>query len=208
MNLDMYEGSIFGLLGHNGAGKSTLFNILSGVLRADEGVAKVFGCNVDTEMSRLRQSLGVCPQENVLFDNLTVKEHVEVFAGLRGLTGTDMVAEVARVTELVDLGPETEAFAGTLSGGQVQCPSVPLQPPPVRLCNPCCLPCIVVPCASVVLLCSACLMSSSAPVAAFLLCTHGVLPCAPTILYTQPARAGHALQLAAAKVTIVPRGST
>jgi len=84
VSLDMYEGQIFALLGHNGAGKTTTINILTGMYPSSGGNADIYGHSLQTDLSEIRQSLGVCPQHNILFDVLTVREHLVLFAMLKG----------------------------------------------------------------------------------------------------------------------------
>ena len=84
VSLDMYEGQIFALLGHNGAGKTTIINILTGMYPSSGGNADIYGHSLQTDLSEIRQSLGVCPQHNILFDVLTVREHLVLFAMLKG----------------------------------------------------------------------------------------------------------------------------
>ena len=88
VNLNLYKDEIFALLGHNGAGKTTLINILTGMYDATEG--SVIYNNVDVldsiEMDKFRNTLGICPQHDVLFDELTVKEHLNMFATFKGVS--------------------------------------------------------------------------------------------------------------------------
>jgi ABC-type multidrug transport system ATPase subunit len=65
------------LLGHNGAGKTTTINMLTGLMPPDsisDGGASVYGNDLHRNMDNIRQSMGVCPQHDVLFDHLSVKE--------------------------------------------------------------------------------------------------------------------------------------
>lgn len=84
VSLDMYEGQIFALLGHNGAGKTTTINILTGMYPSSGGSAEIYGHSLLSEMGEIRKSLGVCPQHNILFDLLTVREHLAMFAMIKG----------------------------------------------------------------------------------------------------------------------------
>jgi len=85
VSLKIYKNQIFVLLGHNGAGKTTTLSMLTGMLKITSGKASIFGLDVDTEMDKIRKIMGVCPQHNILFDHLTVKEHLEMFAVFKGL---------------------------------------------------------------------------------------------------------------------------
>jgi len=83
LSLQMYKGQITALLGHNGAGKTTTMSILTGLFPPSSGSAHVNGKSILTDMESIRESLGLCPQHNVLFDRLTVKEHLEFFINLK-----------------------------------------------------------------------------------------------------------------------------
>ena len=76
MNIKMYSDQIFVLLGHNGAGKTTTISMLTGLLEATEGEAQVFGVDMFNEMNTVRKFMGVCPQHDVLFELLSVEEHL------------------------------------------------------------------------------------------------------------------------------------
>jgi ATP-binding cassette subfamily A (ABC1) protein 3 len=117
ISLDMYTGQIFALLGHNGAGKTTTINMLSGMLPPTSGQAQVFGYNVVGDMPQIRQILGVCPQHNVLFDLLTVKEHLEFFASIKGLRGKELDAVVMDMIKQVGLEEKVNVKSAALSGG-------------------------------------------------------------------------------------------
>lgn len=85
INLTIYEGQITAILGHNGAGKTTLFNILTGLTSPTSGTAYIFGYDVSNpnDMDQIRRMTGVCPQHDILFDNLSPKEHLEFFAAVK-----------------------------------------------------------------------------------------------------------------------------
>ena len=76
MNIKMYSDQIFVLLGHNGAGKTTTISMLTGLLEATEGEANVFGVDMFNDMNTVRKFMGVCPQHDVLFELLSVEEHL------------------------------------------------------------------------------------------------------------------------------------
>lgn len=78
--LDMLEGQITALLGHNGAGKTTTMSMLTGFIPPSSGTAYIEGLDIRTDLEEVRKTLGLCPQHDILFDNLTVKEHLEFFA--------------------------------------------------------------------------------------------------------------------------------
>ena len=112
------RGQIFVLLGHNGAGKTTTITMLTGLYMPTSGDAVVQGLSIRTHMAQIRQRIGVCPQHDVLFGELTVMEHLEIFAGLKGLEGEAAAAEVAEKIAEVGLTEKANVRAANLSGGQ------------------------------------------------------------------------------------------
>jgi hypothetical protein len=81
LNMTMYEGQIFVLLGHNGAGKTTTISMLTGLMPVTSGNATIRGLSIKDKMSTIRSTMGFCPQHDVLYDELTVREHLEFYAG-------------------------------------------------------------------------------------------------------------------------------
>eukprot|EP00931_Biecheleriopsis_adriatica_P069363 TRINITY_DN4321_c0_g1_i1.p1 TRINITY_DN4321_c0_g1~~TRINITY_DN4321_c0_g1_i1.p1 ORF type:complete len:1964 (+),score=351.62 TRINITY_DN4321_c0_g1_i1:38-5929(+) len=118
VSLNLYSGQIFCLLGHNGAGKTTTINMLSGLLPVSSGDAIVYGKSVSKDMQQIRQDLGVCPQHDVIWSGMTVKEHLEFFAKAKGVSAEAIDEEVAGLIQDVGLQEKQNSFAGTLSGGQ------------------------------------------------------------------------------------------
>jgi ABC-type multidrug transport system ATPase subunit len=126
VTLELGTGQIFGLLGHNGAGKTTLMNICCGLLEQSAGSAWVNGFDIRENMEAIRQSLGVCPQHDVLFDSLTLREHVRLFAGLKGVPSSDIDHQAQLWVARVGLLEKIDVMASTLSGGQKRRLSVAL----------------------------------------------------------------------------------
>lgn len=118
VTLNLYSGQIFCLLGHNGAGKTTMINMLSGMLPVSSGDAILYGKSVVQDMQQIRTFLGVCPQHDVIWVGLTVKEHLEFFAKVKGLSDEQIRSEVDSLIVIVGLQEKTNSLAGTLSGGQ------------------------------------------------------------------------------------------
>lgn len=118
LNLNIFEDQITVLLGHNGAGKTTTMAMLTGMFSPSSGTAYLNGKDVRTEIDEARRSLGLCPQHNILFDELTVAEHIIFFAQLKGIQGRREIGEeVRRYVSLLDLKDKTNAQSYTLSGG-------------------------------------------------------------------------------------------
>uniref|UniRef100_A0A671P574 Cholesterol transporter ABCA5 n=1 Tax=Sinocyclocheilus anshuiensis TaxID=1608454 RepID=A0A671P574_9TELE len=120
LTFDIYEGQITALLGHSGAGKSTLMNILCGICPPTEGTATIYGSPVAeiAEGAEMRQLVGICPQFNIIFDVLTVEEHLRIFAAIKGILPSDIDSEVRKVLRDLDLEKIMDAQAKNLSGGQ------------------------------------------------------------------------------------------
>ncbi|XP_070321375.1 phospholipid-transporting ATPase ABCA7 isoform X6 [Odocoileus virginianus] len=117
LSLDFYQGHITAFLGHNGAGKTTTMSILSGLFPPTAGSASVLGHDVRTSMAAIRPCLGVCPQYNILFDLLTVDEHVWFYGRLKGLSAAAMGPEQDRLLQDMGLIPKRHAQTHHLSGG-------------------------------------------------------------------------------------------
>ncbi|XP_048197750.1 phospholipid-transporting ATPase ABCA7 isoform X2 [Perognathus longimembris pacificus] len=117
LSLDFYQGHITAFLGHNGAGKTTTLSILSGLFPPTGGSAFVLGHDVRSSMAAIRPHLGICPQYNVLFDLLTVEEHVWFYGRLKGLSAAAVGPEQERLLQDVGLIPKRLTLTRHLSGG-------------------------------------------------------------------------------------------
>ena len=113
------QGEVFGLLGPNGAGKSTTLNILTGFLTPNSGTALVQGHDIRSDMNEIYGLMGVCPQDNLLWDRLTAKEHVSFYGRLKGLVGRELDAAVEAGLRSVNLwnGGVADKQVRTFSGG-------------------------------------------------------------------------------------------
>ena len=135
-------GQCFGFLGINGAGKTTTLKILSGEILPSSGSASIAGFDILTQQMQLRRLLGCvfcmrasdvpcllscgcrsryacryCPQFDALYDLLTVREHLELFARIKGIEEPKIPQIVASLITLMDLTKFEHKRAGTLSGG-------------------------------------------------------------------------------------------
>jgi len=111
------RGELLALLGHNGAGKSTLINMLTGLCKPTSGTAKICGFDIKENMTEIRKVLGVCPQHDILWDELTAKEHLILFGRLKGENYDKVYDEVNERLKEVNLSDEADLLAGTFSGG-------------------------------------------------------------------------------------------
>uniref|UniRef100_A0AAR2IGP2 P-type phospholipid transporter n=1 Tax=Pygocentrus nattereri TaxID=42514 RepID=A0AAR2IGP2_PYGNA len=126
LTLGFYEGQITSFLGHNGAGKTTTMSILTGLFPPTSGTAYIMGKDIRSELSAIRQSLGVCPQHNVLFSMLTVEEHVWFYARLKGLPEDAVRAEIDQILYDTGLPHKRKSRTSELSGGMQRKLSVAL----------------------------------------------------------------------------------
>nr|XP_019588393.1 PREDICTED: ATP-binding cassette sub-family A member 10 isoform X1 [Rhinolophus sinicus]XP_019588394.1 PREDICTED: ATP-binding cassette sub-family A member 10 isoform X1 [Rhinolophus sinicus] len=118
--LDIYEGQITAILGHSGAGKSTLLNILSGLSVSTEGTATIYNTTLSeiTNMEEIRKNIGFCPQLNIQFEFLTVRDNLRLFAKIKGIQPKEVEEEVKRVIMELDLQNIQDVIAKKLSDGQ------------------------------------------------------------------------------------------
>lgn len=85
LSFSIKEGEIFTILGHNGAGKTTAIFMLTGMLTPSSGDATVYGNKLSNNIDAVQQNLGLCQQFDVLFDKLTVKEHLQLVCELKNI---------------------------------------------------------------------------------------------------------------------------
>ncbi|OCU00960.1 hypothetical protein XELAEV_18006739mg [Xenopus laevis] len=126
LTLNFYEGQITSFLGHNGAGKTTTMSILTGLFPPTTGTAYIMRKDIRTELSSIRKNLGVCPQHNVLFDMLTVEEHIWFYARLKGHSEEKVKAEMEQMLNDVGLPHKKKYKTSQLSGGMQRKLSVAL----------------------------------------------------------------------------------
>ncbi len=118
VSLDVADGEMYGLIGPDGAGKSTVYKILATLLRADSGTVSIFGLDPMADRSQLRKLIGYMPERFSLYPDLTVKENLNFFASLFGLTVAENYDLIAPVFGQLERFPDR--LAGRLSGGMKQ----------------------------------------------------------------------------------------
>ncbi|KAM9698218.1 ATP-binding cassette sub-family A member 13 [Dama dama] len=119
LTLTFHRDQITALLGTNGAGKTTVISLLTGLYPPTAGTITVNGRSLQKDPSGVRAELGVCLQRDILFDHLTVLEHLLLFASLKVLPGTHqkLREQVHRTLQDVGLTPHQHQQARVLSGG-------------------------------------------------------------------------------------------
>uniref|UniRef100_A0ABK0KWE8 Rho GTPase activating protein 29 n=1 Tax=Rattus norvegicus TaxID=10116 RepID=A0ABK0KWE8_RAT len=117
LNITFYENQITAFLGHNGAGKTTTLSILTGLLPPTSGTVLIGGKDIEISLDAVRQSLGMCPQHNILFHHLTVAEHILFYAQLKGRSWEEARLEMEAMLEDTGLHHKRNEEAQDLSGG-------------------------------------------------------------------------------------------
>ena len=105
LDLSVEPGSIFAFLGANGSGKSTTIRMLIGLLRPSAGTIEVDGVDVIRRPRRVRDHIGYMGQKVSLYQGLSLRENVEFYAGLYGLTGEELARRWTDLRSRFDLGP-------------------------------------------------------------------------------------------------------
>ncbi|KAG8671227.1 hypothetical protein FPOAC2_04554 [Fusarium poae] len=108
LDLNIGQGQVVALLGANGSGKSTTLDAISGMNKLTSGSIEIDG----------RGGLGIAPQKNVIWDDLTVEEHIRIFNHLKAPNARADAQQIEELIRSIDLYPKRKAFAKALSGGQ------------------------------------------------------------------------------------------
>jgi len=117
VDLEVHQGEVFSLLGPNGAGKTTLMRILTTQIKPSSGVAKVFGYDVLTQGSKVREIIGYVPQEFSVWTDLTAYENLRVYSRLYNINDKRKIYELLDFMDLSDFSNKT---VKTFSGGMIR----------------------------------------------------------------------------------------
>ena len=118
LSISVKKGELFGLLGPNGAGKSTLTKMISGMLNPTSGTIKVGDYSVQDEPMKVKEILGVVPQDIVLYDYLNAKENLAFYGRLYGLSGRKLSNRIDELLEFTQLDEKAvKRHVSTYSGG-------------------------------------------------------------------------------------------
>lgn len=117
LDLAINEGELFALLGVNGAGKTTTIKMLSCLAKPTAGDAFLCGKSIVTDSGAVKSVIAVSPQETAVAPNLTVRENLELMAGVHGFSKDKTEKKINELTEQFSLGEVTAKKAGKLSGG-------------------------------------------------------------------------------------------
>jgi len=117
VSFQVERGEVFGFLGPNGSGKSTTIRMLCGILLPTSGTGLVGGFDVARQPERVRERIGYMSQKFSLYEELSVQENLDFFAGIYGLAGPDAIARREEVLALAGLADRRTVLARELPGG-------------------------------------------------------------------------------------------
>jgi ABC-2 type transport system ATP-binding protein len=120
ISFEVSAGEIFGFLGANGAGKTTAMRILCGLLAPSSGEASVAGYDVYKQNEEIKKHIGYMSQKFSLYENLTVRENIQFFGGIYGLSRRAIKDKSAQLFERLELHHEVDKLVGSLPLGWKQ----------------------------------------------------------------------------------------
>jgi len=103
ISFEVSKGEIFGFLGANGAGKTTAIKMLCGLLKPTSGEATVAGFSINSETANIKKNIGYMSQKFSLYDDLTVKENIEFYGGIYGLSREKISVKTAQLLSELNL---------------------------------------------------------------------------------------------------------
>jgi len=114
------QGELFGFLGPNGAGKTTTINILSGVLKPTEGTAIINGYDVLKDLKKIKELIGIVPQEPAIFKFLNARENIELFGNLHLMGKEELKERSQDLLKKLDLLEASKRKTKNYSGGMIR----------------------------------------------------------------------------------------
>lgn len=120
LSLKIEKGELFGLLGPNGAGKTTTINVLCGLLDPTSGSVRVAGYDVRKESNKVKELIGVSPQETAVYPHLSGRENIELFGNLHAMPKEKLKKNVDELLTELSLSEDAKRRAGKYSGGMMR----------------------------------------------------------------------------------------
>jgi len=120
VSFSINKGELFGFLGPNGSGKTTIIKALCGLLAPTEGSGTILGMDIRRQASEIKRHVGYMSQKFGLYEDLTVAENLNFYAGVYGITGPPAVKRTAEILDLTGLHPYLTRRVSKLSGGWKQ----------------------------------------------------------------------------------------
>jgi ABC-2 type transport system ATP-binding protein len=120
LTLEIRKGETFGLLGPNGAGKTTTINILCGLLKPTSGTVTVGGFDVTKNLKKVKELIGVCPQEAAVFKYLSGRENLELFGSLSMMPKKELKERADLLIQKMNLTKASKRKVKGYSGGMIR----------------------------------------------------------------------------------------
>ncbi len=117
IDLQVPKGKLFGFLGPNGAGKTTTLSMLSTILPPTSGKATILGYDLKKDAKKIKELIGVCPQDNVLYKRLTARENIQLIAQMHGLSKKDYKERLDDLLGKMNLLDRADDLVKKYSGG-------------------------------------------------------------------------------------------
>ncbi len=114
ISFDVKKGEIFGFLGPNGSGKTTVIRMLIGLLSATSGSGNVLGYDIMKENAEIRKHTGYMSQKFSLYDDITVEENLDFYAGIYGVADDQLAQRKREILEMADLVGKEKLITGSL----------------------------------------------------------------------------------------------
>jgi ABC-2 type transport system ATP-binding protein len=120
LSLEVHTGEVFAFLGPNGSGKTTTIRMLCGIVTPTSGQARVLGFDIARESEQIKARIGYMSQRFALYEDLTVRENMEFYAGVYHVGGVRRAARIRELIAMAGLTSRERQLAGHLSGGWKQ----------------------------------------------------------------------------------------
>jgi ABC-2 type transport system ATP-binding protein len=120
ISFSLHRGGLAALVGPDGAGKTTLIRLLTGLMKADGGMVSVLGIDAAKDPQAIQSRISYMPQQFGLYEDLTVRENLDLYSDMHGVTEKDRRTQYARLMAMTGLDPFQKRLAGQLSGGMKQ----------------------------------------------------------------------------------------
>lgn len=120
VNLNIKKGSIYGFLGPNGSGKSTTIKMLCGILEPTSGSGSILGLDLARDSEKIKTQIGYMSQKFSLYEDLSVMDNLEFYAGLYSLAGQAKKQRIEAMLEMAGLQSRRHDLTANLSGGWKQ----------------------------------------------------------------------------------------
>jgi ABC-2 type transport system ATP-binding protein len=120
VSIEVQQGGLAALVGPDGAGKTTLIRLIAGLMPPDAGTLMVNGIDVARDPQQVQDRIAYMPQRFGLYEDLTVRENLDLYASLHGISAEERSRRYPELFQMTDLAPFTDRLAGHLSGGMKQ----------------------------------------------------------------------------------------